>query len=1102
MKSKLIISILFVILLVILGGCQSPKEVIIHFDSNGGSLVDSVVYDDAFILPNPPELEGHTFSGWYYDQNQFLISFVSDEINIEELEDEITLYAKWQKNTYTITYAVMDDYNDLMQFPLAVDEQISKIELNSVHTALLTSKGRLFTWGNNYHGSLGDGTNINRMYPTQITHWFPLDKEDIIVDISTGDRHTAAITASGRLFMWGGNEFGQLGDGTTNPKNTPTDITSHLNLENNETVIDVELGLFHSAILTSKGRMLLWGYNQNGQIGDETQTNRPFAYDITSHLNLGPTEVIKQMSLGYSHSAIITSKNRLITWGDNSFGENPQGSLSAYYSPRDVTTNLLLNENEQLDKIDLGQSHGLLLTSFGRVFTWGDNRFGQLGNETNMRTIDLIDITYKLKLQPTVYVKDITAGSDHSGVLTSLGTIYTWGYNPSGALGNDTIISSNLPQEIDVLDLSENEVPQSLSFGGNASMMMTSKGQLYVWGETRWGQLGQLIGENSKIPSRNEHFIHAYVVNEEIHSFNDNLLEVDYTKDGYYLDHWFLDSEQTHLFDEQKMPGEDLILYGRWHLIKYQVKFAPVTGMNNPNYIGTYTIETPTIILEDPSLLGHDFYGWFKEDDTLNLELITAIEQGSMGDITLYPNFVPHRYDVLYLGVNDTSDKFKIALLPNETIKEVEVNDTIVALLTDQGRLMVWGSNDNYLFTEISIDSLATPYQISNRFPLNENEYIIDVDLGSDFAVVLTSDGRLFVWGNKSVYTSYPYADTTFIPVELLTDFNLMNGEKIEQFETGSNHAAFVTSNHRMFVWGINTEGQLGLGHKNYQGIPTDITNQFELNEDEFIKQISLGDKHSAMLTSNGRVFTWGYNLYGQLGNGYQADLVIPKDITGNFYLNEDDKITSIKMKQNSSSAITTQGNVYIWGINQYGQVGNNTVTYVSKPYKISHSYDIINYDISGTHSMFLSTQNQIFAWGYNASGQLDTYPSTYVKVPTETTDLFKLIDDEITHITLGNQFSFIVSEKGLVWMWGDNQNHRVLNNSSTGKIGLDSKWVISDTTVIHESVTYYGTYLGNYIPTKEGYTFDGWYLDENFVVPLDWNTIYNKNLVLYARWK
>jgi len=147
------------------------------------------------------------------------------------------------------------------------DMDFLEVYIGYDHSLAINSEGRIFTWGCNMYGQLGDGTGINKSVPTEITNQFGLLPSETITQVSLGNSFSAAITSSGRIFTWGYNWAGQLGDSTTDNKFTPTEITNQFSLLPGETITQVALGDLHSSATTSSGRIFTWGINWYGQLG-------------------------------------------------------------------------------------------------------------------------------------------------------------------------------------------------------------------------------------------------------------------------------------------------------------------------------------------------------------------------------------------------------------------------------------------------------------------------------------------------------------------------------------------------------------------------------------------------------------------------------------------------------------------------------------------------------------------------------------------------------------------------------------------------------------------------------------------------------------------
>jgi alpha-tubulin suppressor-like RCC1 family protein len=222
------------------------------------------------------------------------------------------------------------------RFSLAAGDKITSLSLGEFCSSSLSATGRVFMWGFNGWGGLGDGTGTNRNVPTEITSRFSLAAGDKIILLSIGSSHSSALTTTGRVFMWGLNNRGQLGDGTGTYRDVPTEITSRFSLAASDKIILLSIGSSHSSALSATGRVFMWGYNNNGQLGVGVSTNRDVPTQITSRFSLAAGDKITSLSLGWSHSSALTTTGRVFMWGLNSSGQLGDGT-STY---RDVPTEI------------------------------------------------------------------------------------------------------------------------------------------------------------------------------------------------------------------------------------------------------------------------------------------------------------------------------------------------------------------------------------------------------------------------------------------------------------------------------------------------------------------------------------------------------------------------------------------------------------------------------------------------------------------------------------------------------------------------------------------------------------------------------------------
>jgi alpha-tubulin suppressor-like RCC1 family protein len=240
------------------------------------------------------------------------------------------------------------------------------------HTCVLSSAGGVKCWGANFSGQLGDGTNVNRNAPVDVTglSWG-------VTAIAAGSEHTCAAVG-GRVKCWGANFSGQLGDGTNSNRNAPVDV-SGLSLP----VATMAAGGSHSCALLVAGAVKCWGTNFAGQLGDGTKVDRNSPVDV-SGLFVPATAI----AVGGSHSCALSAAGAVKCWGTNFSGQLGDGTRVNRSLPVDV-----LGLARGVIAIAAGSEHTCALTTGGAMRCWGTNVSGQLGDGTNVNRDTPVDVS-------------------------------------------------------------------------------------------------------------------------------------------------------------------------------------------------------------------------------------------------------------------------------------------------------------------------------------------------------------------------------------------------------------------------------------------------------------------------------------------------------------------------------------------------------------------------------------------------------------------------------------------------------------------------------------------------------------------------------------
>lgn len=329
-----------------------------------------------------------------------------------------------------------------------------QISSGEQHTMAIAGNGTLWGWGSNGVGELGDGSTTNRTVPTQIgtdTNWIKVD---------CGAYHSMGLKSDSSLWVWGYNSNGQLGTGNSSNIYTPIQISG--------TWINIGAGFYHSFAISSNGTLWGTGKNEFSQLGNGDNT------DIAYFEQIGIETNWKEISGGLHHSIGIKSNGTLWTVGYNQDGQLGSGNYtdSTLFAQYDASTNWI--------KADAGHQFSIVQNNSGNLFSFGDNSYGQLG-------ANMPDISYNVPQSvPLGSVISFSAGARHANAAASTGNAYTWGSNSFGQ-GNPDNLSNN--PNAPVLNATVTNAFLSCASYFN-SYFITPDGTVYAWGKNDRGQVG------------------------------------------------------------------------------------------------------------------------------------------------------------------------------------------------------------------------------------------------------------------------------------------------------------------------------------------------------------------------------------------------------------------------------------------------------------------------------------------------------------------------------------------------------------------------------------------------------------------------------------
>lgn len=408
------------------------------------------------LIDTQSDSEKHTckqcMNGYVY--GKLKVTFSIKLFDDKKFSKEKSFDKKTEKQTfyYSITY---NDFG-LGKCP-HVGEKVKQVCLGYDCNAVITKNGDLYMWGDNNYAQLGNASYQDVYTPEKIM--------ENVVQVSLGERHSAAITENGDLYMWGYNYYGQLGDGSKKNSIIPKKIM--------ENVAQVSLGQYYSAAITKNGELYLWGENASGCLGDGTREN-----------SLEPKKIMENVAQVQcdnkeygEFTGAITNDGDLYLWGDNQYGELGDESTEDSLEPKKIMENVA--------QFSIGDEFTGAVTKDGELYLWGHNDKGQLGDGTT---------TYRIMPRKIMSnIVQVSLGSEHSAAVTKTGELYMWGDNRFGELGDGSTTDSLKPKKI------RDNVSQ-IVLGRYNSAAIVGEGELYVWGSVCKGD-GRVGTSRLNIPT-------------------------------------------------------------------------------------------------------------------------------------------------------------------------------------------------------------------------------------------------------------------------------------------------------------------------------------------------------------------------------------------------------------------------------------------------------------------------------------------------------------------------------------------------------------------------------------------------------------------------
>ncbi|WP_170266625.1 choice-of-anchor D domain-containing protein [Brevifollis gellanilyticus] len=876
---------------------------------------------------------------------------------------------------------------------------------------LLWAHTKLAAWGWNEHGTLGDGTLVQRDAPVMVDRTGVL-ADKTIVQVSCGTYHTLALTTEGRVYAWGKNGF--LGFTATTPGSfslpAPVNTDSGVSALHGKTVVAVAAGGdSYSLALCSDGSLVSWGYNPFGQLGDNSQTSRemPVLVNTTAGLSALAGKTVTSIAAGESFNLALCSDGSLVSWGRNHYGQLGDNSQTNRWVPvlvdRELGRSALAGK--AVRSLAAAASSSLVLCEDGSVVGWGLNQHGNLGDGTmtNRLTPTVMNTEAGVSFLHGRQVTSLVAGQQHTIILCSDGTLAACGWAYQGRLGmgpSETWDRSVFPRQVNAISGQSalfGKTVTALSAGLTHSMALCSDGTVVAWGDNTYGQIGKgstqssyftavavntapgtsaLAGQRvtalagSAPDARFSVVIYGVQATPEI-TINGNGMEIASGDTSPSLgDHTTFSgaivqgSAVTRMFTASNSGAAPLNLTG-----------SPQVTISGPNASDFTVTSQPASSL---SFGGQSSFQVAFNSTAPGLRKATVSITNNDTDESTYVftiQGVGVSPDFTFNSASDvpiTTDGLYASGTVQLTLNFAPAPGTNLTVVKNTGTSFIQGT-----FAGVPNGGTVNLTYDGKTYPFVAWYYGGE---GSNDLVLLWAKTFIAGWGDNQDYQLTGSFPNTFPPVKLaptrVDRTGVLEGKTIVQLAMGDSHCLALTTEGKVYSWGSSYSGQLGyLGGDGRSAYPVQTDAGSSL-AGKTVVAIAAGANHSLALCSDGTVSAWGSNTQGQLGAAGGTQLSIPVQVN-NIGVSAlmGKTVTAITAGRFHSVALCSDGKVAAWGSNSNAQLGNGFESGGSLPravvYGVLAEKTVLSVKAGPMHTLALCSDGTLVSWGSNLNGSL-----------------------------------------------------------------------------------------------------------------------------------
>ena len=750
----------------------------------------------------------------------------------------------------------------------------SQVSAGGASTCALSSDNKAYCWGGNTNGQLGDGTTTQRSTPSAVLQG-SIPNNVSILQISAGNTHVCALGSDYKAYCWGNNANGQLGDNSTTNRTTPVavDLT---NLPAGATIRQIAAGNSHTCAVASDNKAYCWGLNTNGQVGDNGTTQRTIPVAVTT-TNIPAAASVIQVSAGGTHSCLITTDYKGFCWGNNGNGRLGDNSSTQRLLPTAVNQGQI-TAGETLIQISAGTSHTCAVASNNKSYCWGMGTNGRIGDNTTSNRLTPYALNTTGAISSTATIVQITSGDTFTCAISHTYSSYCWGNNATNQLGDGTTTQSLISVAVSQGNIPAGALVRQISSGTSHTCTLASDHKIYCWGLNTSGQLGDNSTTDRSTP----------VAVSAIQNAN-NLIALQVSSG---------DGHVCALASDYKAYCWGNGAGGRLGNSSTSNSATPVAVSQGAMPAGTTFLQI-VASTNGTCGLGSDYkaYCWGPNDS------------GQVGDNTTTQRTSP-------VAVNLTN------LPANATIRQLTSANSQTCAIASDNKAYCWGLNTNGQLGDNSTTQRLIPVAV-NQGTIPATATIRHISAGGNFTCAIASDNKTYCWGGNSVGQLGNNTTTQSLTPVAVQLGALPTGQLVRQISSGDDYTCTIASDNKVYCWGGNFYGQIGDNSTTNRLLPVAVSTT-NLPSGAMSRQVANGFNFACTIASDNKVYCWGANGGGHLGDSTMTDRLIPV-ATVQGAMPSGQIARQVSAGKGAVCAISSNGRLYCWGDNAYSKLGDNT---------------------------------------------------------------------------------------------------------------------------------------------------------------------------------